>query len=68
MSAEVCEMSRLRYVIELIITSTLLFFLMLSMVALQLYENTIPLSKFIIMVILWAIGFLVFLWLALRRE
>lgn len=61
-------MSRLRYVIELIITSTLLFFLMLSMVALQLYENTIPLSKFIIMVILWAIGFLVFLWLALRRE
>lgn len=68
MSAEVCEMSRLRYVIELIITSTLLFFLMLSMVALQHYENTIPLSKFIIMVILWAIGFLVFLWLALRRE
>ncbi len=68
MSAEVCEMSRLRYVIELIITSTLFFFLMLSMVALQLYENTIPLSKFIIMVILWAIGFLVFLWLALRRE
>ena len=61
-------MSRLRYVIELIITSTLFFFLMLSMVALQLYENTIPLSKFIIMVILWAIGFLVFLWLALRRE
>ena len=61
-------MSRLRYVIELIITSTLFFFLMLSMVALQRYENTIPLSKFIIMVILWAIGFLVFLWLALRRE
>ena len=61
-------MSRLRYVIELIITSTLFFFLMLSMVALQLYENTIPLSKFIIMVILWSIGFLVFLWLALRRE
>ncbi len=61
-------MSRLRYVIELIITSTLFFFLMLSMVALHLYENTIPLSKFIIMVILWAIGFLVFLWLALRRE